>query len=227
MRQKALCPQLAQAEAGSNDRVRYLRSAGQHGRSLVARMGQDASRGRSTYTGTAKPEDCESRSRVPSSKIAGLFGDPQQVSATPAGRSRAHPATYTAAALCFKVQTGRALVALILWARRVMAGKEATLAQQAASQLCRRQRVQQPHRAYRDRRIFNALDDPLGGADLLAVETNDEAGEYYNTGTIYFVDALRQAAPRILLLSHRYQGVSIRALNSNEDPEKICRCQGA
>src|SRR5215467_3268712 len=99
MRQKALCPRLAQAEAGSNDRGQYLRSADQSERSLVARMGHDASRGRSTYTGTAKPGDCAPRSRVPSSKIAGLFGDPQQVSATPAGRIRAHPATYTAAAL--------------------------------------------------------------------------------------------------------------------------------
>src|SRR5262249_46826921 len=111
---------------------------------------------------------------------------------------------FAARTLGFEVETRRALIALILWSRRAVAGKEATLAQQAASQLCRRQRVQQPHRAYRDRRIFNALDDPLGGASLLVIETNDEAGEYDNARTIYFVDALLQAAPRILLLPHQY-----------------------
>src|SRR6516165_10132376 len=133
----------------------------------------------------------------------------------------------TARPFCCEVETGRALITLILWARPVVAGKEAPLAQQPTPQLCRWQRVQQPNYAHRDRRILDALDDPFGGVALLTVEANDEAGEHENAGLIDFIDALLQAAASVLLLPHQHQSVRIRTLNPNKDRKEIRCCQGA
>src|SRR6516162_467823 len=130
----------------------------------------------------------------------------------------------TARPFCCEVETGRALITLILWARPVVAGKEAPLAQQPTPQLCRWQRVQQPNYAHRDRRILDALDDPIGGVALLAVETDDEAGEHENARVVNFVDALLQTASSVLLLSRQDQSVHIRTLNPNEDSKEIRYC---
>src|SRR6516162_3158897 len=132
----------------------------------------------------------------------------------------------TARPFCFEVETDRALIAL-LGAGSVITGEEAPLAQQPTPQLCRRQRVQQPNYAHRDRRILDALDHPLGGVALLAVKANDEAGEHENARVVDFVDALLQTASGVLLLSRQDQSVHIRTLNPNEDRKEIRCCQGA
>src|SRR6516162_1181255 len=132
-----------------------------------------------------------------------------------------------ARAFCFEVETDCALIARILRAGCVRARKEAPLAQQPTPQLCRWQRVQQPNYGHRDRRILDALDDPLGGVALLAVETDDEAGEHENARVVDFIDALLQTASGVLLLLGQDQSVRIRTLNPNEDCKEIRCCQGA
>ena len=51
--------------------------------------------------------------------------------------------------------------------------------------------------------------------------------EYENPRIVDFVNALLQAAPGVLLLSHRDQSVGIGTLDPNEDSKEIRCCQGA
>ena len=56
---------------------------------------------------------------------------------------------------------------------------------------------------------------------FLAVEADDEAGGDEHAGGVDLVDALGDAAARVLLLPHRDQRLGVRAFDADEDAEEI------
>ncbi len=119
---------------------------------------------------------------------------------------------------CLEIQPRRALVARL---RLFAAGKKTPFRQQAARQLCRGQGIKQADHADRDRRILDTLDHASGDAALFTVEAHDEARIDENPGLVDRLDALLQAAPRVLLFLHQHEGVRIRAFDADEYGKEI------
>src|SRR6516162_1886636 len=99
--------------------------------------------------------------------------------------------------------------------------KQAAFLFKPAPKLSVRQRIQQAHHANRDRRLFDHIDHRISRRLGFAVEANDEARGNEKTGGVDGVNALRNAATRVLLLAHRDQSSGIGTLDADKHTDEI------
>ncbi len=82
-------------------------------------------------------------------------------------------------------------------------------------------RPQLPDDRHRDRRLLDQLDHWIGDRTFLTVETDNETRRHEHACLVDLVDAVADAAARILLLAHRNQRVGIGAFDTHKNDEEI------
>src|SRR6516164_5450478 len=99
--------------------------------------------------------------------------------------------------------------------------KQAAFLFKPAPELRVRQRIEEAHHANRDRRLLDQINHRIRCRLRFAVEADDEARGDEKTGGVDGVNALRNAATRVLLLAHRDQSSGIGTLDADKHTDEV------